>query len=222
MLVKKSVMLNDLMDVTVPYLIPLFSGKTYPWEILSHIGEYAKKLVADGIDGFTEYAAGVLVGEGCDIHPSAVIMPPAVIGKNTTIRPNAYIRGNVITGEGCTIGNSTELKNAILLNNAQVPHYNYAGDSILGNYAHMGAGAICSNLKSDKSQVVVRGEESIATGLKKMGAILGDNVEVGCNSVLNPGTVIGKGARVYPLTSVRGVIPEKSIVKSQTEIIESR
>ena len=145
-----------------------------------------------------------------------------MIGANTEIRPGAYLRGNVITGPDCVIGNSSELKNTVLMRRAQVPHYNYAGDSILGSRAHMGAGAICSNFKSDGSNVVVRGDESYATGLRKFGAVLGDGAEIGCGCVLNPGTVIGKNTTVYPLTAVRGVVPAGVIVKSAAETVIKR
>ena len=187
--------------------------------MLPEIKELAKKLVSEGIEGFTEIKAGVLVGRSVKIHESAVIEPPAVIGHGCEVRVGAYIRGNVITGENCVIGNSSELKNCILLSRVQVPHYNYVGDSVLGNRAHMGAGAICSNLKSDKGNVVVKSDEIYETGLRKFGAILGDGAEIGCGSVLNPGTVIGRESSVYPLTSVRGVIPCGCIVKSSHETV---
>ena len=187
--------------------------------MLPEIKELAKKLVSEGIEGFTEIKAGVLVGRSVKIHESAVIEPPAVIGHGCEVRVGAYIRGNVITGENCVIGNSSELKNCILLSHVQVPHYNYVGDSVLGNRAHMGAGSICSNLKSDKSNVVVKSDEIYETGLRKFGAILGDGADIGCGSVLNPGTVIGRESSVYPLTSVRGVIPCGCIVKSSHETV---
>ncbi|MBS6462093.1 MAG: UDP-N-acetylglucosamine pyrophosphorylase [Ruminococcus sp.] len=187
--------------------------------MLPEIKELAKKLVSEGIEGFTEIKAGVLVGRSVKIHESAVIEPPAVIGHGCEVRVGAYIRGNVITGENCVIGNSSELKNCILLSRVQVPHYNYVGDSVLGNRAHMGAGAICSNLKSDKGNVVVKSDEIYETGLRKFGAILGDGADIGCGSVLNPGTVIGRESSVYPLTSVRGVIPCGCIVKSSHETV---
>ena len=164
-------------------------------------------------------ADGILVGEHVRIHPAATIEPPAVIGAGTEIRPGAFLRGNVIIGENCVIGNSSELKNCILLDGVQVPHYNYVGDSILGNRAHMGAGSICSNLKSDGKPVVIHGDEEYATGLRKVGGILADGADIGCGCVLNPGTIIGKNTSVYPLTSVRGVIGEASIVKSTTQVV---
>ncbi|MBR4071217.1 MAG: UDP-N-acetylglucosamine pyrophosphorylase [Clostridia bacterium] len=172
------------------------------------------------IEGYSFISDGVLIGEGVTIHKSAVIIPPAVIGKGTEIRPGAFLRGNVIIGEGCVIGNSSELKNCILLDGVQVPHYNYVGDSILGNKAHMGAGAVCSNLKSDGRAVVIHGDEEYETGLRKIGAILGDGADIGCGCVLNPGTVVGKSTTVYPLTSLRGVYPENCIVKSTTIVVK--
>lgn len=191
----------------------LFMESVYPWEIIPRIREYILKHLQVGLDGYRELYDGVLIGEGVRIHESAVIEGPAIIGAYTEIRPNAYIRGSVIVGRDCVIGNSTELKNCILLDGAQVPHYNYVGDSIIGTKAHLGAGAICSNLKSDKSNVTINCGEKIDTGLRKLGAIVGDGAEIGCGCVLNPGTVIGKRTCVYPLTSARGVYPEDSIVK---------
>lgn len=210
---------SKLYECCTDYLEELFECK-YPWEILPKIGDYAKKLTTDGIDGFSVLSPGVLVGKNVKIHPTATVMPPAVIGNGTEIRPGAYIRGNVITGENCVIGNSTEIKNAVLLNNVQIPHYNYVGDSVLGNRSHMGAGSICSNLKSDKRNVVIRGEKDYETNLKKVGGFLGDGADVGCGCILNPGTVIGKSTSVYPLTSLRGVYPANCIVKNQNEIAE--
>ena len=157
------------------------------------------------------------------LAPTATINGPCIIGKDTEVRPGAFIRGNAIVGEKCVVGNSTELKNVILFNNVQVPHYNYVGDSILGYKSHMGAGSITSNVKSDKTNVVIKYEgDKIETGLKKMGAILGNYVEVGCNSVLNPGTIIGSNTNIYPLSSVRGYVPKGSIYKKQGDIVEKR
>lgn len=218
----KCVKTAELFSCEVPYLCDFFSAHEYPWQMLPEIKEFAKKLVSEGIEGFTEIKPGVLVGKGVKIHESAVIEPPAVIGHGCEVRVGAYIRGNVITGENCVIGNSSELKNCILLSHVQVPHYNYVGDSVLGNRAHMGAGSICSNLKSDKGNVAVKGDEIYETGLRKFGAILGDGADIGCGSVLNPGTVIGRESSVYPLTSVRGIIPCRCIVKSSSEIVVRR
>jgi NDP-sugar pyrophosphorylase family protein len=211
---------QDLFDCKNEYIKPLLEESVYPWEVLPKIKAYIAMLVENGIEGFTLYQEGVLVGEGVKIHKSAVIEPPAVIGAGTEIRPGAYIRGNVIVGEKCVIGNSSELKNCVLLDRVQVPHYNYVGDSVLGNYSHMGAGSICSNLKADGKNIVIHGETEIETGLRKIGGILGDHADVGCSCVLNPGTVIGKNTTVYPLTSVRGVIPADSIVKSMNNIVK--
>ena len=162
-----------------------------------------------------------MVGENVKISEKATIIPPAIIGDNTEIRPGAYLRGNVVIGKNCVIGNSSELKNCMLLDNVQVPHYNYVGDSILGNYAHLGAGVICSNLKSNKTKVTVTIDNcKINTNLRKFSAIVGDCVEIGCNSVINPGTVIGKNTIVYPLTSLRGFIPSNMIVKSVNNIVK--
>ncbi|MBQ9782755.1 MAG: UDP-N-acetylglucosamine pyrophosphorylase [Clostridia bacterium] len=198
----------------------LFDNYQYPWEILPNVKNYVEFLLKNMPNDFTILKDGVLVGKNVTISNLSTIIPPTIIGHNTEIRPGAYIRGNVITGNNCVIGNSSELKNCILLENVQVPHFNYVGDSILGNNSHLGAGTVCSNLKSDKSNVVIHADKNINTNLRKMGAILGDNVEIGCNSVLNPGTIIGKNTRVYPLTSLRGVIPNDKIVKSTNKIVE--
>ena len=187
--------------------------------MLPKIKDLIASLLDSGIEGFTLLKDGVLVGENVKIAPTVTIEAPAIIGHNCQLRPGAYLRGNVITGSGCVLGNSSEYKNCILLDNVQTPHYNYVGDSILGNKAHTGAGTICSNLKSDGKAVVIRGEENIETGLRKIGGILADGADVGCGCVINPGTVIGKNTSVYPLTPLRGVYPANSIVKSQTEIV---
>ncbi len=215
----KYVKTSELYECETPYLKELFDSSEYPWEILPKIKEYIKALIAKGIPGFTEIAEGVLVGENVKIYPTATIEAPAIIGSGTEVRPGAFIRGSVITGENCVIGNSSELKNCVLLNKVQVPHYNYVGDSVLGNYAHMGAGSICSNLKSDGKAVVIHGDEDYETGLRKIGGILADHADIGCGSVLNPGTVIGKGTSVYPLTSLRGVYPGGCIVKGKDNIV---
>ncbi len=209
----KEIRTAELFDCDVSYIKEIFETSEYPWEIIGKISTLAKELAERGIPGFTEIKPGVLVGENVKIYETATIEPPAIIGKNSVVRPGAFIRGNVITGEGCVIGNSSELKNCVLLNGVQAPHYNYIGDSVLGNKAHMGAGSICSNLKADKSEVIVRGEEVYKTGLKKFGAVLADGADIGCGSVLNPGTIIGKHTNVYPLVSVRGIIDGKRIVK---------
>lgn len=218
---RKNVETSKLYECNTDYLEKLFACK-YPWEILPQIGDYAKELIEKGIDGFSLFSPGVLMGKNVKIHPTATIMAPAIIGDDTEVRPGAYIRGNVITGKKCVIGNSTEIKNAILLDNVQIPHYNYVGDSILGNNSHMGAGSICSNLKSDKRNVVIRGENDYETNLKKVGGFLADGADVGSGCILNPGTVIGKNTSVYPLTSLRGVYPDGCIVKSQNSFVERK
>ncbi len=197
----------------------LFVNTTFPWESLPRINKYIIDLIPRLFDmGFTEYSDGVWIGKGTYVSEKAEIIGPTIIGSDCEIRPGAYIRGNVITGKNCVIGNSTEVKNSVLFDFVQTPHYNYVGDSVLGNYAHLGAGAVCSNQKQDKGIITVKFGESINTGLSKMGAILADKVEVGCGCVLNPGTVIMAGTRIYPLNSVRGVIPPNSIMKSSDNI----
>lgn len=198
----------------------LFEGAVYPWELLPKISafivELGEKLPKDR---YTEVKEHVWVANNATVAPSAFINGPAIIDEEAEVRHCAFIRGNAIVGKGAVVGNSTELKNVILFNKVQVPHYNYVGDSILGFKAHMGAGSITSNVKSDKTLVVVKnGEEKMETGLKKFGAMLGDHVEVGCNSVLNPGTVIGPDTNIYPTSCVRGCIPARSIYKKQGEI----
>lgn len=200
----------------------LFDNCEYPWEILAKIKDFIKMIVYNIPKEFIEISNGVFVGKNVKIHESAVIEGPTIICDGTEIRPNAYIRGNVFVGENCVIGNSTELKESILLDFVQVPHYNYVGNSILGNHSHMGASSICSNLKSDGKNVVIHVDIDYQTNLRKMGAILGDHADIGCGSVLNPGTIIGKNTSVYPLTMVRGVIPSGCIVKSMENIVERK
>lgn len=200
----------------------IFKDITYPWEVLPKIGEF---IVALGNtlpeDKYDKKDGNVWIAKSAKVFPSAYINGPAIIDEEAEIRHCAFIRGNAIVGKGAVVGNSTELKNVILFNKVQVPHYNYVGDSILGYKAHMGAGSITSNVKSDKTLVVVKaGDEQCETGLKKFGAMLGDYVEVGCNSVLNPGTVIGRQSNIYPTSMVRGVIPANSIYKKMGEIAE--
>lgn len=200
----------------------IFEGVTYPWEVLQKIEEFIISL-GKTLDKneYEEKGENIWIAKSAKVAPTAYIAGPAIIGKNAEIRHCAFIRGKAIVGEGAVVGNSTELKNVILFNKVQVPHYNYVGDSILGYKSHMGAGSITSNVKSDKKLVIVKNDkEQIETGLKKFGAMLGDEVEVGCSSVLNPGTVIGKHTNIYPLSSVRGVVPEHSIYKNQKEIVE--
>ncbi len=195
---------------------------TYPWEALAGIKEFILKLGPTLSESEYDYKGdNVWIHKTAKIYPNNYIAGPCIIGPETEVRPGAFVRGSALVGAGCVVGNSTELKNVILFNKVQVPHYNYVGDSILGFKAHMGAGSITSNVKSDKKLVVVHNEgENFETGLKKFGAMLGDNVEVGCNSVLNPGTVIGKWSNVYPTSCVRGVVPSHSIYKKNDTIIK--
>lgn len=216
----KNVRTKELFNCETPYLTSLFEESEFPWEMLPKIKDLAKKIITEGLDGYTLLSEGVLIGKNVKIYPTATIEGPTIIGSGSEVRPGAFIRGGVITGENCVIGNSSELKNCILLNKVQIPHYNYIGDSILGNKAHTGAGTICSNLKSDGKNVVVHGDIEYPTGLRKIGGILADGADVGCGSVINPGTVIGKNTSVYPLTSLRGVYPADCIVKSQKEVVK--
>ena len=218
----KLVKTADLYDCQVPYLKELFDSCEYPWEMLPKIKEWILGLIESGLPEFTELKPGVWVGKDVKIADYVTIEAPAIIGHGTEIRPGAYIRGNVITGSGCVMGNSSEFKNCILLDRVQVPHYNYVGDSVLGNKAHMGAGSICSNLKSDGKPVVIHGDEDYVTGLRKIGGILADGADAGCGCVINPGTVIGKGTRIYPLTSLRGVYPADCIVKATNTVVERK
>lgn len=218
--VNKHVKTNELFDCKTSYLKEFFDGAEYPWEMLPKIKTYILNIIEKGIPGFELYAEGVFIGKNVKIYPNVTIEPPAIIGEGTEIRPGAFIRGSVITGKNCVIGNSTELKNCVLLDNVQVPHYNYVGDSILGNFAHMGAGSICSNLKADGKTVVIHSDKDYETGLRKIGGILADYADIGCGCVINPGTVIGKNTSVYPLTSIRGVCPSGCIVKSVDNIVK--
>ena len=200
----------------------LFEGATYPWEVLPKISAFILQLGSTlSEEEYEKVGEDVWIAKSATVAPTAYIHGPAIIGKNAEVRHCAFIRGNAIVGEGAVVGNSTELKNVVLFNKVQVPHYNYVGDSILGYKAHMGAGSITSNVKSDKKLVVVKdGKERIETGLKKFGAMLGDEVEVGCGSVLNPGTVVGRHSNIYPLSSVREVVPANSIYKKRGEVAE--
>lgn len=220
----KECKIKNLYNLDETIASKIFEGATYPWEVLPKIEEFIKELGNTlSSKEYEKRGEDIWIAKTATIAPTAYIKGPAIIGKNAEIRHCAFIRGKAIVGEGAVVGNSTELKNVILFNKVQVPHYNYVGDSILGYKAHMGAGSITSNVKSDKKLVVVKNkEEKIETGLKKFGAMLGDNVEIGCGSVLNPGTVIGKNTNVYPLSSVRGVVPSNSIYKKQNEIVEKQ
>ena len=216
--------IKDLYTLEETQAKDLLSSVTYPWEALPKIKDFILELGKTlSSDEYDYKGDNVWIHKTAKIYPNNYIAGPCIIGAETEVRPGAFIRGNALVGDGCVVGNSTELKNVILFNKVQVPHYNYVGDSILGFKAHMGAGSITSNVKSDKKLVVVHNEgEYIETGLKKFGAMLGDNVEVGCNSVLNPGTVIGKESNVYPTSCVRGVIPPRSIHKNDGTIIAKK
>ena len=207
---------SSLYDLSHTQASAYLSQYTYPWEALSGIKDFILQLGSTlPAEEYTQISSHVWVHNSATIAPTAFLGAPCIIGPNTEVRHCAFIRGSALVGAGCVVGNSVELKNVILFDNVQVPHYNYVGDSILGYKAHMGAGSITSNVKSDSSLVVFHGPESnIPTGLKKFGAMLGDHVEVGCNSVLNPGTVIGKNSNIYPLSCVRGFVPGNSIYKT--------
>ena len=216
---------TELYDLTHTLAAPLLAKYEYPWEALAGIKEFVIELGKTlSPEEYDSPAENVWIAKSAKIAPSATVNAPCIIGKDTELRTGAFIRGSVIVGEGCVVGNSCELKNAILFDSVQVPHFNYIGDSILGYRSHTGAGAITSNVKSDKTLVSVKGENGtpIPTGLKKFGAMIGDFVEVGCNSVLNPGTIIGRNSNVYPLSSVRGTVPPNSIFKSQGNIVEKK
>ena len=202
----------------------IFDGVTYPWEVLPKIGSFIVELGKTlSEDEYEKRGENIWIAKSASVAPTAYINGPAIIGKDAEVRHCAFIRGNAIVGEGAVVGNSTELKNVILFNKVQVPHYNYVGDSVLGFKSHMGAGSITSNVKSDKKLVVVKTPEGmLETGMKKFGAMLGDEVEVGCGSGLNPGTVVGSHSNIYPLSSVRGYVPGGSIYKKQGEVVEKR
>lgn len=211
---------RELYDLNETIAAALFENVTYPWEVLPSIHEFILKL-GESLpeDRFEKRGEDIWVAKSAVIAPTACLNGPLIVDEEAEIRHCAFVRGNAIVGKGAVVGNSTELKNVVLFNKVQVPHYNYVGDSILGYKAHMGAGSITSNVKSDKKLVKVHTPEGdIETGIKKFGAMLGDNVEVGCGSVLNPGTVVGRESNIYPLSSVRGVVPAKSIYKKQGEV----
>ena len=215
---------ENLLDLSKTIAADLFEGVNYPFEVLPKIKDYIIKLQARlDKNEFDEIADGVFVHKTATVAPTASIAAPCIIDANTEVRHCAFIRGNAIVGKNCVVGNSCELKNVVIFDNVQVPHYNYVGDSVLGYHSHMGAGSITSNVKSDKTLVTIKcGNTGVETGLKKMGAIIGDYVEIGCNSVLNPGTVIGKNSNVYPLSMVRGYVEKSSIYKCKNEIITKK
>lgn len=202
----------------------IFEDTEFPWEVLPKIKDFILTLGESlSTEDYEEREEHIWIAKSAKIYPTATILAPCIIGKNTEVRPGAFIRGNAIVGENCVVGNSTELKNVLLFNNVQVPHYNYVGDSILGYKSHMGAGSITSNVKSDKTKVTLRYEgDKIQTGLKKMGAVLGNFVEIGCGTVMNPGTIIGSNTTVYPLSMTRGYIPKGSIYKREGEIVQKQ
>lgn len=220
----EQIQIKNMYDLEQTIAKDLFKDVEYPWEVLGKINSFIIEL-GNTLDEaeYDKIGENVWVAKSATVAPTAYINGPAIIGKDAEIRHCAFIRGNAIVGEGAVVGNSTELKNVVLFNKVQVPHYNYVGDSILGYKSHMGAGSITSNVKSDKALVKVHTPQGdIETGLKKFGAMLGDNVEVGCGSVLNPGTVIGSNSNIYPLSSVRGYVAANSIYKKQGEVVEKR
>ena len=207
-------LISELYDLSHTMADGYLQGFTYPWEALKGIKDMIIALGETLDKDYTEITPQIWVHNTATVAPTAFLGAPCIIGANTEVRHCAFVRGSALVGENCVVGNSVELKNVILFDNVQVPHYNYVGDSILGYKSHMGAGSITSNVKSDKTLVVIHGQTPVATGQKKVGAMLGDFVEVGCNSVLNPGTVIGRNSSVYPLSCVRGVVPANSIYKT--------
>ena len=220
----KGITIQELYDLRETIAAELFEGKIFPWEVLPEIGAFLVKLGNTlPEEEYEKKGENIWIARDAKVAPTASITGPCIIGKGAEVRHCAFIRGNALVGEGAVVGNSTELKNVILFNKVQVPHYNYVGDSVLGYKAHMGAGSITSNVKSDKKLVVVKGDgEELETGLKKFGAMLGDEVEVGCGSVLNPGTVVGSHSNIYPLSSIRGFVPGNSIYKKQGEVVEKK
>ena len=215
--------IRELFDLSHTRAGAYLAGFTYPWEALAGISELIRQLGPALGEDFRQAAPEVWVHKTATVAPTAYLGAPCIIGAGTEVRHGAVIRGSALVGDGCVVGNSVELKNVILFDGVQTPHYNYVGDSILGYKAHMGAGSITSNVKSDKTLVAVRcGSERMETGRKKVGAMLGDHVEIGCNSVLNPGTVVGRNSRVYPLSSVRGTVPADSIYKRGGDITAQR
>lgn len=217
----EKLMIKNLFDLDKTIAKDLFEGAVYPWEVLPKIKEFIVKL-GNTLDPeiYEKRGEDIWIAKSAKVAPSAYLGGPLIICENAEIRHCAFIRGSAIVGAGAVVGNSTELKNAVLFDGVQVPHYNYVGDSILGYKAHTGAGAITSNLKSDKKLVTVMCDgEKVETGVKKFGAMLGDFADIGCNSVLNPGTVVGRGTRVYPLSMVRGYVPEHSIYKNRNEVV---
>jgi NDP-sugar pyrophosphorylase family protein len=213
--------ITELFDLSHTIAGELFKGKTYPWEVLGEIGEFILRIGPTlSKDEFNNPAEGIWIAKDAKIFPSAYIGAPCIIDRGAEIRHCAFIRGSAIVGKSCVVGNSVELKNVVLFDSCETPHYNYVGDSVLGYHAHMGAGSVTSNVKADRRNVIIKAKnESIETGRKKVGAMLGDWVEIGCNAVLNPGTIVGRNTSIYPTCCVRGVIPAESILKDNKEII---
>lgn len=220
----KGITVNELFEMRGTLADGLLKGAVYPFEVFSKIGNFIIKTGTElDPEIYEQRGENIWIAKSAVVADSASITGPCIIGERTQVRHCAFIRGNALVGNDCVVGNSTELKNVVLIGSVQVPHYNYVGDSVLGFRSHMGAGSITSNVKSDKTPVVIKnGGETLETGLKKMGAVLGDFVEVGCGTVLNPGTVVGKNTNIYPLSMVRGVIPPNSIYKKSGEIAEKR
>ncbi len=217
-------LIKNMYDLNETIAAQLFTGADYPWEVLGKISDFIIKL-GNSLDSsrYENRGENIWIAKSAKVAPTACLNGPLIIDEEAEIRHCAFIRGSAIVGKGAVVGNSTELKNVVIFNRVQVPHYNYVGDSILGYKSHMGAGSITSNVKSDKTLVTVKnGSEVIETGLKKFGAMIGDHVEVGCNSVLNPGTVVGRHTNIYPLSMVRGVIASNSIYKNKNEIVEKQ
>lgn len=220
----EQITIKNLFNNVNPLISPIFENIKFPFEALSKIGDFIKETGAKlDPEIYENKGENIWIAKSAKVAPSASITGPCIIGENSEIRQCAFIRGNAFVGNNCVVGNSTELKNVLLIEKVQVPHYNYVGDSILGFGSHMGAGSITSNVKSDKTLVTVKiGDKRLETGLKKFGAILGDFVEVGCGSVLNPGTIIGQNSNIYPLSSVRGFVPSNSIFKNANEVVLKR
>ena len=217
-------LVKNMYDLNETIAAQLFAGADYPWEVLGKISDFIINL-GNSLDSsrYENRGENIWIAKSAKVAPTACLNGPLIIDEEAEIRHCAFIRGSAIVGKGAVVGNSTELKNVVIFNSVQVPHYNYVGDSILGYKSHMGAGSITSNVKSDKTLVTVKnGSEVIETGLKKFGAMIGDYVEVGCNSVLNPGTVVGRHTNIYPFSMVRGVIPSNSIYKNKNEIVEKQ
>ena len=212
---------EELFDLSHTLAAPLFEGKEWPWQVLDELKDFIVKLGESLPAGeYDQPQPGVWVAKSAKVAPTALLGAPCIIGPEAEVRHCAFIRGSALVGVGAVVGNSVELKNALLFDGVQTPHYNYVGDSVLGYKSHMGAGSITSNVKSDKTPVVIKGDELLETGRKKVGAMLGDYVEVGCNSVLNPGTILGRHTSVYPTSSVRGVVPQDSIFKAPGDVVK--